>query len=134
MQAYFRLKRVLKADKCLRGNVALHDMTPTTTMMDFRTAVLQCYQTDHRTSGVARLSGWLTLFLQNHVGQRLARALTASTLSYWHCLQSCDHRSGTIQRHQNNRTTYVPRASVRCEGLVPREPIKRLNDRDQRRH
>src|SRR6267378_744975 len=60
MQAYSGAEAGLEATlNVLRGNVALHDMVPTTTMMNFRTAVIPVSSnrtTD--TSGVARLSSW----------------------------------------------------------------------------
>jgi hypothetical protein len=131
MQAYFSAEAGLEATiNVLRGNVALHDMVPTTTMMNFRTAVLPLFSnktTD--TSGVARLSGWLTYSYQNaSIANDWRVPLTASYspltgIAYKVVVTDPDDPGGT----KILEPTYVPsRILVRCEGFGPKGAIKRL--------
>src|SRR5205823_904603 len=114
----------------LRGNVALHDMVPTTTMMNFRTAVLpELSNKSTDTSGVARLSGWLTYSYQNaSLANDWRVPLTASYspltgIAYKVVITDPDDPSGS----KIIEPTYVPsRLLVRCEGFGPKGAIKRL--------
>jgi hypothetical protein len=135
MQAYFAAEAGIAATlNVLRGNVALHDLTPTTTGMNFRTAALPALSnrtTD--TSGVARLSGWLTYSYQNASAATDWRVpLTASYsplngIAYKVEISDPDDPGLLASRKITTDVTYVPaRILVRCQGFGPKGAIKRL--------
>src|SRR5882762_6198770 len=129
MQAYSGAEAGLEATlNVLRGNVALHDMVPTTTMMNFRTAALPVLSNETTdTSGVAHLSGWLNYTYQNPSEATDWRIpLTASYspltgIAYKVEISDPDDPGPLAARKITTDVTYVPtRILIQCEGFGPK--------------
>lgn len=134
MQAYSGAEAGLEATlNVLRGNIA-PDTSLVGTKMNFRTAALPLSSNKTAdTSGVARLSGWLTYSYQNPSTANDWRVpLTASYspltgIAYKVVISDPDDPGPLAARKITTDATYVPtRILLQCEGFGPKGAVKRL--------